>query len=47
MAQVWLITGSARGYGVVASSTRSVLISRLPANKTASFLPSNHIQKER
>src|SRR5882724_8720725 len=32
-------------YRVVASSTRSVLISRLPANKTASFRPSNQIQK--
>jgi len=35
-------------YRVVASSTRSVLISRLPANKTAaSFLPSNQNQEER
>jgi nucleotide-binding universal stress UspA family protein len=34
-------------YRVVASSTRSVLISRLPANKSASFRPSNQIQEER
>jgi nucleotide-binding universal stress UspA family protein len=34
-------------YRVVASSTRSVLVSRLPADKTTSFLPSNQIQEER
>jgi len=34
-------------YRVVASSTRSVLISRLPANTTASARASNQIQKER
>jgi nucleotide-binding universal stress UspA family protein len=34
-------------YRVVASSTRSVLISRLPANKTASVRASNQIEKER
>ena len=33
-------------YRVVASSTRSVLISRLPANTTASFQPSNQNEKE-
>jgi nucleotide-binding universal stress UspA family protein len=33
-------------YRVVASATRSVLISRLPSNKTATFVSSNHTPRK-